>query len=120
MGLEWENLKIFTPKILENKNFGFILKTRSSHYILYGDQKEIFHRFLNSFDSKLFEYVKTIKSAVFSVKNKKASYALLRSTLTKEDVLKTALEKELYAPKTTRHILSFRYQDIKVPLESLL
>ena len=39
---------------------------------------------------------------------------------TKQDVINTAKKKELYAPKTTRHILSFRYQDIKGPLKTLL
>jgi hypothetical protein len=61
-----------------------------------------------------------LKYALQSVEHGQAIFTLLRSTITKEDVLETAKKRELYAPKTTRHILSFKYQDIKVPLEALL
>ena len=84
-----------------------------------GSQQDIYKRFLSHFKSEAFEYAKTIGYAINSVKEGRASFALLRSQVTKEDVINTAKRRELFAPKTTRHILTFRYQDIKVPLETL-
>ncbi|MFX0050694.1 MAG: ParB N-terminal domain-containing protein [Candidatus Hodarchaeota archaeon] len=119
IGVKWEHLGEFTSGILDDPRYGFTLKTRHDQFLLCETQKEIFSKFLKYFNSSFFDYVKTLKYALQSVEQGQASYALLRSTITKEDVLETAKKKELYAPKTTRHILSFKYQDIKVPLEAL-
>ncbi|MFX0181541.1 MAG: ParB N-terminal domain-containing protein [Candidatus Hodarchaeota archaeon] len=119
MGVKWEHLDKFNKSILDDPKYGFTLKTRQDQFLLCETQKAIFSKFLKYFNSLFFDYVKTLKYALQSVEHGQASYALLRSTITKEDVLQTAKKKELYAPKTTRHILSFKYQDIKVPLEAL-
>ena len=44
---------------------------------------------------------------------------LYRRSLTKDEVIKAALEGRTYAPKTTRHYLPFRYQDIRVKVAHL-
>jgi len=44
---------------------------------------------------------------------------LYRRDPTKEEVISHARERELFPPKTTRHYLPYRYQDIRVPLSKL-
>lgn len=44
---------------------------------------------------------------------------LYRRDPTKEEVIRHAMEGDLLPPKTTRHYLPYRYQDIRVPLSKL-
>ncbi|UCE13371.1 MAG: ParB N-terminal domain-containing protein [Candidatus Heimdallarchaeota archaeon] len=121
MKIHWNQLETFTPSILNNSKFGFILKTADNQYFtLEGSQQEIYGKFLEHFNPKVFDYAKTIKRALHSVDNGRSSFALLRTRVTKHDVIRAAKSGILFAPKTTRHILSFRYQDIKVPLDALM
>ncbi|MHA2244977.1 MAG: hypothetical protein ACXADY_08415 [Candidatus Hodarchaeales archaeon] len=120
IGIEFKFLDSFSPEVLKDTKYGFTLKTRDNHYALQGTQQRIYKKFLSYYEPETFDYAKTLDYAINSVENGHASFALLRTQVTKQDVLNTAKRKELYAPKTTRHILSFRYQDIKVPLETLL
>lgn len=120
MGIDWNHLATFSPDVLNNPKYGFTLKTDDNQYFaLQGTQQNIYKIFLDHFKPEAFDYAKTLDYAIHSVDDGRASFALLRTRVTKEDVLNTAKKRELYAPKTTRHILSFRYQDIKVPLETL-
>ncbi|MHA1968251.1 MAG: chromosome partitioning protein ParB, partial [Candidatus Hodarchaeales archaeon] len=64
--------------------------------------------------------IKTLDFALHLIQNNRVSFVLIRKSLTKKDVIDTAKQKIPLAPKTTRHILSWRYQDIRVPLENLL
>ncbi|MFX0013971.1 MAG: ParB N-terminal domain-containing protein [Promethearchaeota archaeon] len=120
MSIEWDEIENFSRDILKNPKYGFTLMTNNGkYYCLNGTQQAIYQKFLANFNPTAFDYAKTIDFAIHSIENDKGSFALLRTRVTKEDVIKAAKEKRLYAPKTTRHILSFRYQDIKVPLETL-
>lgn len=120
IGIKWKKLETFTPEVLNNPKYGFTLKTYdNNYYSLRGTQQDIYKKFLNHFKPSAFEYAKTLDFALQCVEIGHASFSLLRTRVTKRDVIETAKTKKLYAPKTTRHILSFKYQDIKVPLETL-
>jgi hypothetical protein len=117
--IEWEEVGDNKSDLFSNPEVGFVLYAKNGQWLLKGNQKELYKTFIDHYDSKKFEYVKTTNYAVNSVNNGYSAFALLRKTLTKQDVLKTAKSGTVYAPKTTRHILTYRYQDIKVPLENL-
>ncbi|MFX0123871.1 MAG: ParB N-terminal domain-containing protein [Candidatus Hodarchaeota archaeon] len=120
IGLKWKKIENFSPSVLNNPEYGFTLKTDDGNYFyLKGTQQNIYKKFLDHFEPESFDYAKTLDYAIQSVETGHGSFALLRTRVTKQDVIKSAKENKLYAPKTTRHILSFRYQDIKVPLEAL-
>jgi hypothetical protein len=119
LDIELDEIGQITKESFSNPDYGFGLYTRDGQWLLKGDQKSLYKKFLTHFIPEKFEYVKTCTFALDSVKNKGASFALLRKIYTKEDVLTSALSGNLFAPKTTRHILDFRYQDIKVPLQTL-
>ncbi len=64
------------------------------------------------------EYVDTLD---FMCRFKDAQGTVLyRRAPTKEEVVQKALAGEVYPPKTTRHYLPFRYQDIRIRLSYLL
>ncbi|UCG01128.1 MAG: ParB N-terminal domain-containing protein [Candidatus Heimdallarchaeota archaeon] len=120
IGIEWEKVELFSPALLNVPKFGFTLKTNDGCYFcLKGTQQDIYKKFLSHFEPEAFDYAKTLDYAIQSVETGKGTFALLRTRVTKQDVIRSAKSEKLYAPKTTRHILSFRYQDIKVPLEKL-
>ncbi len=118
--VEWKNLETFTTEVLENPDYGFLLKTAENQFIIKGTQQEIFTKFLAYFNPELFEYSKTLDNAFRSLKNRRASFILTRKPPTKQEVVETARSGKPFAPKTTRHILSFKYQDIQVPLKNLI
>ena len=63
------------------------------------------------------EYVDTLD---FMCRFKDAQGTVLyRRAPTKEEVIQKALAGEVYPPKTTRHYLPFRYQDIRIKLSYL-
>ncbi len=117
--IEWIQLESFSPETLNDPDCAFILKTISGQFLLKGTQQDIFAEFLKKYNSNAFEYTTTVELAINKIETEAAEFALLRKALTKQDVVSTALNKKPFAPKTTRHILSFRYQDIKVPLKNL-
>ncbi|MHA1940637.1 MAG: hypothetical protein ACXACP_08985 [Candidatus Hodarchaeales archaeon] len=117
--IRWTAIGHVNAEKFTDDNESFILYSKSGAWSLEGSQQELYSKFLGFFDAKRFEYVKTIPYAIDSVKTQNASFALLRKILSKEDVISSAISGKMYAPKTTRHILTFRYQDIKVPLETL-
>ncbi|MHA1975005.1 MAG: hypothetical protein ACTSW1_18590 [Candidatus Hodarchaeales archaeon] len=119
MGIKYVELEKFEEEQITKSEYGFILKTNTSQFGLVGTQQELYSKFLERFDGKDFEYSKTIDFAINMVMNGRAKFVLLRRHVTKRDVLETAKSGHPFAPKTTRHILSFRYQDIKVPLKAL-
>ena len=97
-----------------------MLKTIKKQFLIKGSQQEIYSKFLGYFKPEKFEYIKTLDYALYLIQNYRASFLLTRKTFTKNDVLDTAKQKMPLAPKTTRHILSYKYQDIRVPLKKLL
>jgi hypothetical protein len=117
--IEWKSIEEETPNFLSNPTCGFALYAKNGQWLLKGSQKSLYKAFLEYYNPERFEYVKTKTYAVNSVNNGYSSFALLRKALTKQDVLNTAKTGEVFAPKTTRHILTYRYQDIRVPLENL-
>ncbi|MFX1515893.1 MAG: ParB N-terminal domain-containing protein [Promethearchaeota archaeon] len=120
IGIEWKKVELFSSDVLNNPEYGFTIKTDDGEYFsLKGTQQEIYKKFLNYFGSDLFDYAKTLDFAIQSVETGTGKFALLRTRVTKQDVIESAKSNKLFAPKTTRHILSFRYQDIKVPLDAL-
>jgi hypothetical protein len=119
IGIEWKKVEFFSPDVLNNPEYGFTIITNGNYFCLKGTQQEIYKKFLSYFDSDAFDYAKTLDFAIQSVETGRGIFALLRTRVTKQDVIESAKSNKLYAPKTTRHILSFRYQDIKVPLETL-
>ena len=120
MGIESKPIEGIENYTFDDPEVGFVLYTNDGNWLLKGSQQDIYQKFLEKYDPERFEYVKTLEYAYNSVKNHYASFALLRKSLTKKDVLNTARSGNVYAPKTTRHILTFRYQDIKVPLKGLI
>ncbi len=120
IGVEWKELDTFTITSLDNPSYGFTLKTKKKQFLIKGSQQEIYSKFLGYFKPERFEYIKTLDYALSLIQNYRASFVLARKTLTKNDVLDKAKQKTPLAPKTTRHILSFKYQDIRVPLKNLL
>lgn len=120
IGVEWKELDTFTTASLDNPSYGFTLKTKKKQFLIKGSQQEIYSKFLGYFKPDRFEYIKTLDYSLYLIQNNRASFVLARKTFTKKDVLTTARQKMPLAPKTTRHILSFRYQDIRVPLKNLL
>ena len=119
LDIELKTIEQINEGTFRDSSYGFALYTRNGQWLLKGDQKSLYEIFLTHFNPKKFEYVKTFGYAFNSVQKKHASFVLLRKTLTKEEVLTSAKSGNLFAPKTTRHILTFRYQDIRVPLETL-
>lgn len=120
IGIKWEKVESFSPDVLNNPEYGFTLKTNDGNYFcLKGTQQDIYKKFLNHFKPEAFDYAKTLDYAIQSADTGRGLFVLLRTRVTKQDVIKSAKSNKLYAPKTTRHILSFRYQDIKVPLDTL-
>lgn len=68
-------------------------------------------------ESYQLEYVDTLD---FMCRFKEESGTLLyRRAPSKEEVVQKALAGEVYPPKTTRHYLPFRYQDIRIKLSHL-
>jgi hypothetical protein len=120
IGVEWKRLDTFSVDVLDNPNYGFTLKTLKHQFLIKGTQQEIYAKFLAYYNPELFEYVKTLDYALHLINNGHAVFILVRKRLKKQDVLETAKKGIPLAPKTTRHILSFKYQDIKVPLSSLV
>jgi hypothetical protein len=120
MGIESRIIDHVDKHTFDDPQYGFVLHTYDGNWLLKGSQQEIYQKFLNEYNPEKFEYVKTLDYAFNSVRNHYASFTLLRKTLTKKDVIDTARSGNVYAPKTTRHILTFRYQDIKVPLKGLI
>jgi hypothetical protein len=117
--VEWTQINTINEDIFSNQEYGFALFASNGQWLLKGDQKTLYKKFLSHYNPEKFEYVKTINFAMNCVQKKTATFALLRKSLTKEDVLTSAKSGNVFAPKTTRHILTFRYQDIRVPLETL-
>jgi hypothetical protein len=117
--IEWKEVEGNFEDNLNNPQFGFALYSKKGRWLLKGSQQDLYQKFLDNYKPERFEYVKTRNYAIDAVKNGYASFALLRKSLSKEDVLNTAKSGKVFAPKTTRHILTYRYQDIKVPLETL-
>jgi len=119
LDIKWTAIDTFNPSMLADSMYGFTLITANRRFRLEGSQQDIFNKFINTFNSKNFEYSKTVEYSFFMVEKGRAQFALLRTNVTKQDVIDNAIAGKPFAPKTTRHILSFRYQDIKVPLEAL-
>ncbi len=117
--IEWKAIDDSKKALITYPDYEFALYAKNGQWLLKGSQKSLYQTFLDHYDPERFEYVKTTSYAVNSVNNGYSSFALLRKTLTKKDVIQTAKSGNVYAPKTTRHILTYRYQDIKVPLENL-
>ena len=120
MGIESKLIDAINDDTFDDPHYGFALYTNIVNCLLKGSQQELYEKFLREFEPDKFEYVKTMEYAFNSVKNRYASFALLRKTLTKKDVIDSARSGNVFAPKTTRHILTYRYQDIKVPLKGLM
>ena len=120
LDIKWTTVEKEDVEKFTDKSDSFVLYSNSGAWSLEGSQQELYGKFLQFFDARKFEYVKTISYAVDSVKTRNASFALLRKTLSKKEVISSAISGQVYAPKTTRHILNFRYQDIRVPLETLI
>ena len=119
LDIKWITIDTFNPSMLAEQKYGFILITTKLKFRLEGSQQEIFAKFISIFNPKNFEYSKTIDYSLHMIEKGKAKFVLLRTNVTKQEVIDSALGMKPFAPKTTRHILSFRYQDIKVPLEAL-
>lgn len=117
--INWVEIAHFSPSSLKDPTLAFVLVTQTSFYQLFGDQKIIYSKIFNRYNPEKIDYVKTMKYAIQTIKNRGGSFALLRKALTKEEVIKITRDQEVFAPKTTRHILTFRYQDIRVSLENL-
>jgi len=120
MSIEAKAIDVIDNNTFDDPQYGFALHSKSGNWLLKGSQQELYKKFLAEYDSGKFEYVKTFDYAYASVRKQYASFTLLRKTLTKQDVINTARSGNVYAPKTTRHILTFRYQDIKVPMNALI
>ncbi|NHK32889.1 MAG: hypothetical protein FK730_16195 [Asgard group archaeon] len=120
LDINWTIIEQTDAEKFTDESESFILYSNSGAWSLEGSQQELYGKFIHFFDARKFEYVKTISYAIDSVKSQNASFALLRKTLSKKDVISSAISGQEYAPKTTRHILTFRYQDIRVPLETLI
>ena len=117
--IEWKSVEGNNSNILSDPEHGFSLYAKNGQWLLKGSQQLLYRIFLDHYNPERFEYIKTMNYAVNSVNNGYSSFALLRKTLTKQDVINTAKSGKVFAPKTTRHILTYRYQDIKVPLKNL-
>ncbi|MHA1444637.1 MAG: hypothetical protein ACTSR4_07810, partial [Candidatus Hodarchaeales archaeon] len=120
MSIEAKAIELIDKNTFEDPQYEFALHSTSGNWLLKGSQQELYKKFLNEYDATKFGYVKTFDYAYASVRKQFASFTLLRRTLTKQDVIDTARSGKVYAPKTTRHILTFRYQDIKVPMSALM
>jgi len=120
MSIEAKAIDVIDNNTFDDPQYEFALHSTSGNWLLKGSQQELYKKFLNEYDAAKFDYVKTFDYAYASVRRQFASFTLLRKTLTKQDVIDTARSGKVYAPKTTRHILTFRYQDIKVPMNALI
>ena len=119
MGIESKPIDDIDETTFQNTEYGFSLYSLEGNWLLKGTQQNLFQKFLDTYNPEKFEYVKTMDFAFTAVKKRTASFALLRKSLTKQDVINTAKSGNVFAPKTTRHILTYKYQDIKVPLDTL-
>jgi len=41
------------------------------------------------------------------------------ATVTKEEVIDRGVRRDLFPPKTTRHVLAFEFKEVRVPLDEL-
>lgn len=65
-------------------------------------------------------YIDTETAALSEVDSGEVRYAIIRKPLTKDDVRKKAAKGEVFAAKSTRHILPWTYQKINVKLEEII
>ncbi|MFX0114101.1 MAG: ParB N-terminal domain-containing protein [Candidatus Hodarchaeota archaeon] len=65
-------------------------------------------------------YIDTETAALSEVDIGEARYAIIRKPLTKDDVRKKVARGEVFAAKSTRHILPWTYQKIDVKLEEII
>lgn len=117
--IQYNELSELDLKFLDKKDVAFVLYNLKKSFVLRGSQKFVFNSLISNLDSKAFQYISEVQEAIHRVKQKSASFCLLRSRVTKKDVMDHAMNGDLFAPKTTRHALKFRYQDTKVPLDAL-
>jgi hypothetical protein len=97
-------------------NSDFVLISQKDCASIRGDPKIII-RMLENIKTISLEFVDTEQAAFDALRN--ATMILLRRSPTKKEVVEHASRGEVFAPKTTRHDLPFRYQDIDVKYEEL-
>lgn len=99
-------------------SFTLINDSMKKFPVVSGDQKKIMGA-LEKTEGVRLEFVGT-REAAFEEAGKKDRTAMIRRAVTKQDVVDMTLSGNVFAPKTTRHILPYRYQEIYVKLEDLM
>ncbi len=97
--------------------FGLLCQD-GNNYLVFADFQKITDIIQNSDELQL-GYIDTAESAIKEIEQKRADFSLIRKPLTKKKVVETAKIGKIFPPKSTRHILPFRYQDIEVKYEDL-
>jgi len=93
-------------------------KTKGPFILVEGDAKKILET-LEKTDGIRLEFIDTQEGALKEAEAESTA-AMLRKPVTKKEVIEMVRSKRVFAPKTTRHILSFVYQEINVKLNDLL
>lgn len=110
--------------ILESYAF-IVVGSRRECYGISGGIREqrVVSRILSDLNMKgilTLVYYGELEDAISDLEEKKISYLFLRRPVTKRDVLEVVRRREMYAPKTTRHILPFIPAKTYTPLHRLL
>lgn len=104
--------------------YAFIILGRRICYSIYGgvEEQKIVSKILSDLNVKgLFTlvYYGELEEALNDLRNGEIDYLFIRRSVTKEEVMDMARKKQVYAPKTTRHILPFYPAKTYTPLEKL-
>ncbi|MFQ5891653.1 MAG: ParB N-terminal domain-containing protein [Candidatus Methanofastidiosia archaeon] len=94
----------------------FALVSKSYSAALCRDARLII-KTLESIEGVSFEFVDTLERVFSNLE--KYEFALIRKKVKKEDIVRMGLSDEVFSPKTTRHYLPYRYQNIKVRPQEL-
>ncbi|MHC1604546.1 MAG: ParB N-terminal domain-containing protein [Candidatus Methanofastidiosia archaeon] len=92
-----------------------LFSSSKSSMVAFGDIEEVIREINNNFT---LEYVDTLD--ILKTFDKDRGVVFYRKAPTKEEVLAIAKEGRVFPPKTTRHYLPYRYQNIRVKLTYLM
>jgi hypothetical protein len=100
-----------------NGEFGLLCQDGTNHLIFANFQK--ITDIIQHSDKHKLGYIDTVESAIKELDKQTGDFILIRKPLTKQEVVEMAKAGQIFPPKSTRHILPFRYQDIEVKYEDL-
>ena len=96
----------------------FFYNDQTTYQVIKGDE-EYAIRCLEGVEGLKFGYIDRFDAGLKELDEGVATFCLFRRTRTKQEVVDIVKKGETFAPKTTRHILPWAYQDIDTKYEEL-